>query len=580
MGHQPTRRVARSAASVATAALTLLTAGLFTAVPAHAAAPGSYLFVDAPDSVTVLPRTAAAGPGDTFRPFALAVADEEGGPLRNVVVTVDASALAGKAELQLPAGCTFTDTAHLRVSCTAARAADEADFRLGVRAVQGAPVGASGTVRYTAAADGAVQEPDSVTTEVAVGSGPDLAVKQLPSTTRVAPGGSTAVPAEVANIGDQDAKGLVMIAETQSGFRLSGNYRNCRYGVNDGASVGGSAVLCRFDSTTLPAGATYRLSEPLTVAAGKDVGSGFLGYVFDVAGGEIDGSRVTGGTPGTGPELTLAPVPGTRSAAKDIDFDNNTAVTILDTGLRTDLAVAPVAVSGTVGKPLALDLTVRNVGTAAAQPVGTAGLQVLSPGEVPSSASALVLVSLPAGVAVQRAPRYCAPVQDVPVPAGSGEMAQRFTSRLRDRLHGALTRAQGAPQYLCWLAGKLPAGGSASLAFTVKPGRALDGVRGQYMALSLSLDDNGSNDLALIRLSAKGATATGSTGSGSTGGGSPAPQTAGGTSTGGTSAGGSTTGGAALAATGSSGTGLLAGAGAVAVVAGAGAVLAVRRRRA
>ncbi|WP_055590370.1 LPXTG cell wall anchor domain-containing protein [Peterkaempfera griseoplana] len=588
MGHQPTRRIVRSVAPAAAAALALLAAGVLSAAPAHAEGRHKYMYLEIPEAVTVLPRTAATG--DAFKPLVVSVTDDEGLPLSNLVATVDASALAGKAELQLPAGCSFTDAAHLRASCTAAKAASKTDFRLGIRAAQGATAGAHGAIHYTATADDATLETDPLdpsATQVTVASGPDLAVRQLPTETKIVPGGSVTVPAQVANIGDQDAKGLVMIAELENGFRLSGNYRNCRYGVGGAESVGGTAVLCRFDSTTLPVGATFQLSAPLTVSAAKDAATGFLAYAFDVAGGQIDGSRVTGGTPGTGPELTLSPVPGTRAAVKDIDFSDNTATTTLDTGLRTDLAVSPVSVSGTVGKPLALGLTVRNVGTAAAQPFGTGGFQPPS-GEVPASVSALALVGLPAGVEVQQAPRYCTPEPDFTVPAGAGAMAQRFTGRLREQLRSARTRAQGAPSYLCWVGGKLASGASRQLEFTVKPKRTLHRASGLFAVMALSVDSNEANDMAWIRITAEAAAGGSTVPVGSTGGSTPAPQTTGGTSAGspsptapatGGSAGGSVSGGS-LAATGSSGTGLLAGAGAVAVVAGAAVVLAVRRRRA
>lgn len=602
MGHQPTRRTVRSAASVAMAAAALLGAGLPAATQAHAADPGRYLFVDAPDSVTVLPRTPAAGPGDTFKSLQVTVSSEDDAALQGTRLTVDARGLAGKAELQLPAGCTFTGTTRLLASCTSGHAAAEQQFLLGIRAAQGATAGTAGTIRYTATADGAAQDAaDETVTAVKVASGPDLAVPVLAKTTRLAPGGTVTVPTEVGNVGDQDAKGLILIASVPGGFRLAGSHRNCRYGVTEPGTFDlGNTVLCRFDTTTLPVGATYRLSEPLTVTAAKDAGTGFLAYAFDVAGGEIDGLHLTGGTPGTGPELTLAPAPGAgaRTSVKDIDSSNNVAVTTLDTGQRTDLAVRKVSVSGTVGRPLPLTLTVRNQGNAAVQPLPVASLGL--PGATPPTASAMVMVELPAGVTVQRAPRYCTASPDGPVAAQPGALlrrldaAQRPTAQLLGRLRTELARGRtAAAPYLCWVEGGLPVGGSASLTFTLKPTKALHQAVGSYEAMPFAEESKESNDQAAILISAAAATggtgsaggtgstgttgtagSAGSTGGATTGGNTPGPQSSGGSAaTGGT-------GGGSLASTGSSGTGLLAGVGAAALVAGAGVVLVARRRRA
>jgi LPXTG-motif cell wall-anchored protein len=592
MGHQRIRRAVRPAVSILAATL-LSAAGALAAAPAFADGAGDtgdgYFFLDAPESVTVLPRAAADGPGDKYRAFLVSAYNDsyDDTRIRNLRLAVDGRSLAGKAELQLPAGCAFTDTARLQATCTASVLTDEVSFALGIRALPGVAADATGVIKYSATADNAVDEDSQAATKVTIGSGADLAVPQpAGGIQKIAPGGSTAFPGTVGNLGDRATNGVVMVVEVPSGFHLAGSYRNCRYGVTDSEGTmnpGGTVVLCRFEQAAIAPGASYQLSAPLTVSAAKDAPAGYFIHGYDVTGGEIDHWGLTGGTPGTGGELALVPQGGLRSTVKEIDFDNNGSVVRLDTGQSADLAAVGATASGTVGKPLDLTLAVRNLGNAAAEPVNAGD------SAHPFEVSALVAFIPPAGVTVEQAPKSCEAVAGGPELLGSTTLgkslskAQRthLTGSLKGRLSNGLTRGESinGQLYFCPITGRVPVGGKVSFTFRVKPVKPLVKAEGYTMVMSLAGDGDSSNDEALVLVSAS--TDTGSTGGPTAPTASPTPPADGstGSGSGGNDPSGQGAGGGELADTGSSGTGVMVGVGGVAVLLGAGAVFTVSRRR-
>jgi LPXTG-motif cell wall-anchored protein len=597
MGNQRIRRAVRPAVSILAATL-LAGSGALAAAPAFAADPGKtaggFFYVDTPQSVTVLPRAAAGGPGDKYRAFLVRAENDsyDDTGIRNLRLAVDARGLAGKAELQLPAGCAFTDTARLLATCTASAFADEVSFALGVRALPGVTADATGTIKYTATADNAVMTVGfRLTTKVAVGSGPDLAVPQpVGGTQKLAPGASTTFPGTVGNLGDQAADGVVLVVEVTPGFHLSGSYRNCRYGVTKTggvvSSMGGTVVLCRFEQAAIAPGASYQLSAPFTVSADKDAAYGYFVHTYDVIGGEIDSSGVTGGTAGTGGELTLVPQGGLRSTVKEIDFSNNGSIVRLDTGQSADLAAVGTTASGTVGKPLDLALGIRNVGTAGLYPVNDS-----TDTPEPFWFSAMAAFSPPAGVTVERVPESCQTVggSDSEL-LGSTPLGKSLSKAHRKQLADSLidglgrgrTRSEAltGPIYLCVITDEIiPVGGTIPLTFGVKPVKPLVKAEGSLVVATMNVDADPSNDEAAVLVSAS--TDTGSTGGPTAPTASPTPPAGGstGSGSGGNDPSGQGAGGGELADTGSSGTGVMVGVGGVAVLLGAGAVFTVSRRR-
>jgi len=567
----PRMRTARRLGA-ATAAAALAAVGL-SALPAQAAAPsdtGNLFAFQPPDAQTIVPQSATPQ-GTAYRTVTPSVIPE-GTALTGVTVTVNASGLAGIAELSLPSQCSFTDAAHLHASCAlgSVGVSDLGSLNLGLRADAGAAAGAHGTLRFAVTATNAVEDPSDAgmdDTPVVIGDGADLAVQQLGSLT-VKPGGSTSISPQVSNLGDRASKGVVMFIDAESlgsstGFSVGGNYSNCEYGVGDQGdpTVDDSGVLCRFDSTAVQPGDVLVPSAPIPVEASATGTNGYVVYGFDVTGGPLD-QQTTHGHAGTGAPLTLVPVPAAKQpqANLDIDYDNNVDMSTISTGLVDDVAAIGANVHGTVGQGLPLAVGVRNAGTAPTGPM----LDGLILGAHSAKDTAEVIAWLPSGVTVSQVPSGCKLLDPSDLSSsrvGAAQLPQSMRAALAASPPPASTGpAPGGPVYLCLVARVLQPGQSALFDFTVKPTKALRQVQGAVFVAGALDDDNAQDDMAALSISAVAASAASS---GTPSGPASAAPTGGG-----------------LAATGGGDDSLpLAGVGAVAVLLGAGAVLFARRRR-
>ena len=511
MPHQRTRRAARLGATAAAAALTALS---FTSVPAQAATGDNLFSFTAPDPQTILPLSAAPQ-GTVFRTITPTVTGE-GEDLTGVTVTVNASSLAGIAELRLPSQCSFTDAAHLHASCSLGSVGllSMGSFDLGLRAVAGAAAGAHGRIEFTTTATNATEDTGlgvDDSTPVTIGDGADLAVGQLPAL-RVEPGGSTGVQPQVSNLGDRDSDGVVMYVAPESlgnpgDFAVGGNYSNCDYGVGDKGdpSEDDNGVLCRFDSTVVKPGDVLVPSAPLPVSATATATQGIVVYGFDVSGGPLD-KQTTKGHPGTGAPLTLVPVPvqPRTPSNTEIDYDNNVGYTDISTGLVDDVAAVGADVHGTVGRGLSLTAGVRNSGNVPTTPM----LDAPSPRD-----TAVAVVTLPDGLTVTRVPQGC---QSLGLDGGS-DLA--LPKRVRAALAATPPPTSTAPPtaapggapgaiYGCFVDRVLQPGQSGLFTFTVKPTKVLDAAQGEVFAGGPLDDADPQDDLASLTVSAVAAPAT------------------------------------------------------------------------
>jgi hypothetical protein len=185
-------------------------------------------------------------------------------------LTVDASGLAGVAEVAWPATCTPDTTGTVAVCDTGdVPIRYNPQVRLQVRAVTGAALGAQGTVTYSAEAtggpDGTIVSTRSDDTTVTVASGVDLGIPAPQDVTGVAPGTSLTVPSSITNTGNETAHGFSVNMWATYGLDVTTRYPQCAYTGPDVNGTGMTTVTCSFDTEIAP-GATVELPEPLQLA--------------------------------------------------------------------------------------------------------------------------------------------------------------------------------------------------------------------------------------------------------------------------------------------------------------------------
>ncbi|MFJ4201835.1 hypothetical protein ACIP2Y_19670 [Streptomyces sviceus] len=252
----------------------LVLAGLGSGVAFADDGPGDGLEIQAPyeQAVVVAPGDGGAA---QYRSMALGLQHYNsdvtvtGGRL-----TVDATGLAGVAEIAWPDNCVPDDAGTVAVCDTGdvpVRYSPQVQLRL--RAVAGAAVGAQGAIEYSATAtggpDGTLTAPEySAETFVTVGSGPDLGVSAAQDVSGVAPGTDLTVPFSVTNTGNETAHGFTVQMWATYGLDVTTRYPQCTYTGPDDADAQYPAmtyVTCSFDTDVAP-GATVELPEPLRLA--------------------------------------------------------------------------------------------------------------------------------------------------------------------------------------------------------------------------------------------------------------------------------------------------------------------------
>ncbi|MHA6762284.1 LPXTG cell wall anchor domain-containing protein [Streptacidiphilus sp. PAMC 29251] len=571
MAHLRARGIVRRTGA-AFIAVSVVSLGMVATAPAHAAAKSVFGFI-APDTQILLPQSEGGAAADFRMIPPLIVSEGPSGTLTGVTLTIDASTLKGVAELSLPEHCSFTAADHLHAACSLGTLGPISALDLGIRSAAGAAEGAKGSIVFKATATNATEDPEDTaadrTTPVVVGHGPDLAVGPLGDIS-LAPGASTSESPQVSNKGDRDAKGIVLLLDAGeldggNGLSFTDKFSNClyHYGDSDQPVADRTEVLCSFPDVTVHPGETYQVAGPLTLAATAKATKGYFEYGFDLADGESADPDATG-VAGTGPALGLSLLPAAganaRSQDTDIDYSNNTAVSLVSTGRIDDVAVTAGNVTGTVGRTTHFHTTVKNTGTVPTEPMD---------GAPSPDITAVDLVVFPLGVKVVKAPGSCEAMDDsLSTPPAA---QHRFAAKLKTARIDI--PADGGSTYLCTVGKVLTAGQSAAFDFTVKPTKVLHQAVGLAEAVSganLGLDDNPDNNVVNFTVSATAAQATAKPTPTPT---RPAPST----TTSGTAA--PTGSGGNLAATGGGSDTLpIALSGAAAVLLGAGGVLFARRR--
>ncbi|WP_405970085.1 hypothetical protein OG496_07260 [Streptomyces sp. NBC_00988] len=229
-----------------------------------------YLWIHAPSdqTVTVAPDGGAA----QYRPLALGMYHyNDSFTVTDGRLTVDASGLAGVAEVAWPDNCTPNDAGTVAVCDTGdVPTRYSAQVQLKTRAVAGAAVGAHGVIEYSAEATGGpdgtlVAQAGSAETTVTVGSGVDLGISTRQDATGVAPGTSLTAPYSITNTGNETAHGFSMNMWATYGLDITTRYPQCTYTGPDVDGSGDTVVTCSFDTDVAP-GATVELPESLRLA--------------------------------------------------------------------------------------------------------------------------------------------------------------------------------------------------------------------------------------------------------------------------------------------------------------------------
>ncbi|MFD4609671.1 hypothetical protein ACFWOT_16530 [Streptomyces sp. NPDC058440] len=184
-------------------------------------------------------------------------------------LTVDASGLAGVAEITWPDNCTPSGaTAVCDVPEVPVTGITGGEVHLKVRAADGAAVGARGRITFKATATtglaGMLTARDSTT--VTVASGPDLGITAGGDIEHVLPGSTQTLPFTVTNYGNETAHGFTIRVMASYGVRYVNRYDACVYTASSGDGYAPMLFAdCTFDQDLAP-GASFELPEPLRVA--------------------------------------------------------------------------------------------------------------------------------------------------------------------------------------------------------------------------------------------------------------------------------------------------------------------------
>ncbi|WP_079063547.1 LPXTG cell wall anchor domain-containing protein [Peterkaempfera griseoplana] len=549
------RRLGRLGIAGATAAAAVA----MTAGPAHAA---DQLWLYAPYQLTVPVADAQGNALSRTLDFGLSH-DLAANTVTSGSITVDISGLSGVATVVWPKQCKATGATAVCAVGVALVGAGGTRLDLGLKAAPGAKTGDHGTVRFTGQAGGMTAYP--ATTQITVGSGPDLVAAQLPAVRNATPGMVLNQQPSFSNRGNEAADGVTLTLYTSRGVPFLDSYDNCSYSDERDATI--AVAVCRIDGSFAP-GADYTLDAPVRLKVAPF--ALYEGFEFAVQPGTAALQADKGLKPGHGRTLRLVKRGAAPRAGADLDQSDNDASTDFTVRNTADFEAVGARVHGAAGTTVEADLAVVNHG-----PAWVASLRA-------GESIATLQVRVPEGTTVVGVPDRC-------------------SARTADG--GTFEGTSGAPLYRCSTAMVVNQGERVPLPFKLRIDKVVPGATGAVSFLTsgpdggpMPYDPHTANNRSVITVNAPaaagstgGGTAGGSTGgstgsTGSTGtaagGNDPAPQSTGGTSAGTSTAGDGSASDGSLAATGSSGTGLLAGAGAVAVVAGAGVVLAVRRRRA
>ncbi|MCZ7440486.1 LPXTG cell wall anchor domain-containing protein [Micromonospora sp. WMMC241] len=348
---------------------------------------------------------------------------------KDVTVTVDHRAVDAFADVTLTdrmPGC--ADTAGV-LTCQL-KGADVIDYVLDltVKAKDEAAEGAKGDLLLSLAPKGG--KAVSTRSTVEIGEGVDLRAPERLGLTG-APGATVRTSLGVANIGDRDVHGTVLLLATMPTLTPTTSYRNCSSVVDFGSTL----TVCRFDDD-IPAGAARQVdsSSALKIAGDAWAPSRQYGSAFWFTGADFEEFAADvlppdGWQPGSGSALTLVPAPSAQARSlrqTDNDPTNNvTSVEVDVTGnQRADLAATGAELPGTPGRTVTAEVGFVNNGPAMAN--------TFTPGEVVTIAQ----VTVPAGAKVVKAPEGCSPGTLEEPTGGYGEPGARvYSCEWYDVLH-------------------------------------------------------------------------------------------------------------------------------------------------
>ncbi|MEU6079931.1 hypothetical protein [Streptomyces sp. NPDC047108] len=479
------------------------------------------------------------GDGDLFL-FHLNLDGPDGeDPLaEDVKLTIDASALKGKAVLKPASGSCEDSDKDFVYDC----AYTSIDGRTSVqpfyiKGAKGMKPGYAGMIEYRATAS---NTPDAEAATKVFIDGPKLAERAHEPLKDVAPGSTMKVTPAVANLGQLAAdQGIGIKLYGAEGLKVAREHSNCHY-----KSWSDTSAYCLFD-TPLEPGAAYEFSEPFRFTVSEELMYGNIGYhAWAIGSGnpwEYEDPKDFD-QQGSGAPLTLRTVEPTGFE----EFGGHSDVV---TAQKADFQVITDTLEGKVGATVPLTLGVKNAGPGSLDLSGRDG-----------HGSGTYEVTPPKGTTIT----------SIPFP---GEEDDWACSR----------KEKGSRTYVCTIDERFAQGEEETLVFNVRIDRKVEGAQGKITVLDRedypARDPEAGNDSAAIETRISGGAGDDGASGGSGGSGAGGAASSGGSDTGGGTSSGGTEATGSMAGTGAGNIGVVAAAAAAVLAAGTGAVLAVARRR-
>ncbi|GAA2346311.1 hypothetical protein OKJ48_22970 [Streptomyces kunmingensis] len=379
------------------AGATALTAGLLalgTASPGQAAdgdAPLEFSFVGGSDAVEVQPFYI-----DSDDKITVEGRNTGAQELKNVEVTIDASALKGQVRWDLPYDCEKKQQ-EIAVCRTGKSVKPGASFGTtwAWAALTGAEPGRTGEVRISAEAGGvAVGETTMKATVADIG----LLVANENAYAVPKPGETVEPVTAIRNFSTRPVQDVYVSLYLSQGLSFVEEFSNCVYGSVSEYRSEDTVMKCRVKGPVEP-GATYGL-DMSALKVGATAG-------YEKWTGGVD-ERDTAEDPvsphhGTGREMKLV------KRAADPGMLQKGVYGTARVASSADLEAVGATVDGKAGQVVKAELGVRNNGPATIENWGS------EPGDSPSSE---VFVTIPPGTTAVKAPADCRPTE-FPVPEGA-----------------------------------------------------------------------------------------------------------------------------------------------------------------
>ncbi|MET8679260.1 hypothetical protein ABZW18_17205 [Streptomyces sp. NPDC004647] len=537
MGHQWTILRAATAVSAFAAATCLGTAQARAADPA--------LVIQAPARYYTYPAGEGPQGGDLFLlHLNLERAEGEEPLAEDVELTIDASALKGKAVLKPTNGSCKDPEKDLVFSCSYGSIDGKTSVQpFHIQGAEGVKPGYAGLIEYTATASNAPSA--KAKTKVFI-DGPRLAERKHAPLKVTAPGSTVEVTPGVANHGQLAAdQGIGIKLYGVDGVEVAREHSNCHY-----KTWAGTSAYCLFE-TPLEPGAAYEFSEPFRFKVSPALMYGSIGYsTWAIGSGDPWEYEQPEDFAETGSRAPL-----TLKLVDDKGFEDFGGHTELTTTQHADFRAVTGTLEGRVGETVPLTLGARNEGPGSMDLTGYS-----------SHGTGTYEVTPPEGTTIT----------SIPFPGEEDDWA-------------CSPKKKGSRTHVCGIDERFESGEQDTLVFNVRLDRKVKGAEGRITVTDRAdyptRDTEPGNNTAAIPVKITGSDGTG--GGPAAGGKSGGPASGASADTSGTSgadagatSGGTGTGGGSMAGTGAGGIGSVLGASAVLAVAGATALALARRRQA